>query len=75
MREISYNKKGIPNYDELGTIPKLVQVPTYTVGTIFIIIIASKTRIMTIRSSMILQRYFSVFLILSPLSSIKESGE
>lgn len=36
MKETSYNKKGIPNYVVLGTIPNKSLVPTYTVGTIFI---------------------------------------
>ena len=36
MKETSYNKKRIPNYVVLGTIPNMSLVPTYTVGTIFI---------------------------------------
>ena len=62
-RKLAYNKKGIPSFDELGTIPKtFVLVPTYKVGTIFIRMI----KITIIRSIMIVQRYFSDFLIISP---------
>ena len=67
-RKLAYNKKGIPSFDELGTIPKIfVLVPTYTVGTIFINMI----KITIIRSIMIVQRYFSDFLIISPPSTLK----
>ena len=65
-------KKGIPSFDELGTIPKIfVLVPTYTVGTIFIKMI----KITIIRSIMIVQRYNSIFLIISPPSTSKSKGE
>ncbi|MBQ8219174.1 MAG: hypothetical protein IJZ79_05420 [Bacilli bacterium] len=38
--KLAYNKKGIPSFAELGTIPlNNVLVPTYTVGTTFIKII------------------------------------
>ncbi len=66
MRKTSYNKKGIPSFEELGTIPLInVLVPTYTVGTIFI----KMTKITIIRSIMIVQRVFSDFLIISPPST------
>ncbi len=49
-RKLAYNKKGIPSFAELGTIPKILDlVPTYTVGTIFIKMI----KITIIRSIMI----------------------
>ena len=68
-RKLAYNKKGIPSFDELGTIPKkyLFLVPTYAVGTIFIKMII----ITIIRSIMIVQRYFSCFLIISPPFTLK----
>lgn len=60
MKETSYNKKGRPSFEELGTILKvLISVPTYTVGTIFI----SMIKITIIRSIMIVNRYFSLFFI------------
>ncbi len=65
-RKLAYNKKGIPSFEELGTIPISIDlVPTYTVGTIFIKMI----KITIIRSIMIVQRYFSDFLIISPPST------
>ena len=73
MKETSYNKKGIPNYVVLGTIPNKSLVPTYTVGTIFISMI-SKAKITIIRSIMILRRYFSIFLIISPPFALVAKG-
>ena len=65
-------EKGIPNFEELGTIPlNNVLVPTYTVGTIFINMIM----ITIIRSIMIVKRYFTSFLIISPPSTSKSKGE
>ncbi len=66
-RKLEYNKKGIPNYDVLGTIPKFWLVPIYIDGTIFINMI----KITIIRSIMIEQRYLSDFLIISPPSTLK----
>lgn len=62
---------GIPSFEELGTIPKvLVLVPTYTVGTIFIII----SKITIIRSIMIKQRVLSIFLINITPFTIRAKG-
>ena len=33
MKETSYNKKGIPNYIALGTIPNMNLILAYTVST------------------------------------------
>ena len=64
-------KKGIPSFAELGTIPNIMSlVPTYTVGTIFISMII----ITIIRSTMIVQRYFSRILIMSPPFLLKAKG-
>ena len=55
-RKLAYNKK--EEYLVLLSqvlFQKIVQVPTYTVGTIFI----KMTKITIIRSIMIVQRYFS----------------
>ena len=65
-------KKGIPSFDELGTIPKFYRlVPTYAVGTIFIKMIT----ITKIRANMIVQRYFSVFLISITPFTLYSKGE
>ena len=71
VKETSYNKKGIPSFAD-RYYPKVLRlVPTYTVGTIFINMI----KITIIRSIMIVQRYFSCFLITSPPSTLKSKGE
>ncbi len=70
-KKLAYNKKGIPSFDELGTIPKIiVLIPTYTVGTIFI----KMTKITIIRSIMIVQRYLSFFPIKFHLPLLKVKG-
>ena len=61
MKEISYNKKRMPSFDELGTIPlNYVLLQTYVVGIIFIKMI----KITIIKGIMIEQRYLSDFLII-----------
>ena len=71
-RKLEYNKKGIPNFDELGTIPQFWLVPPQMVGTIFINMI----NITIISSIMMVQRYFSAFLIISPppTQKVKENS-
>lgn len=62
---------GIPSFVALGTIPELmVLVPTYAVGTIFIII----SKITIIRSIMIKQRVLSIFLIYITPFTIRVKG-